>query len=149
MIIDITDPTIYPVTTDIDLESNRVLLDLAAFDQTPIDHFEIKVISPDGSIFRNLVLDHNRLREGTDRVEGSVEIFGPFDEGTYMIEITAKDAWGNSASTSTEFTILGETESGGTGPVLYILIGVFLVPLLAVIVYGLIRLFRRRNPTIN
>jgi hypothetical protein len=145
-LIDIEQPILYPAQVEMDLESNRVLIDLNVIDNTIIDRIEVTVLTPDGELFRKYSLENRDLRMENERWTGSFEVIGPFSPGTYSIMVTASDAWSNSDTTSADFTIEGEEEKGGVNPLVIIvplLLALIIAPLL---IFGLMRLFSRRNP---
>jgi hypothetical protein len=145
-LIDNEQPILYPAQVEMDLESNRVLIDLNVIDNTIIDRIEVTVLTPDGELFRKNILENRDLRMENERWTGSFEVIGPFSPGTYSIMVTASDAWSNSDTTSADFTIEGEEEKGGVNPLVIIvplLLALIIAPLL---IFGLMRLFSRRNP---
>jgi hypothetical protein len=145
-LIDDEKPTLYPAEAELDLESNRVLMDLNVIDNTPIENIEVVVMTPDDELFRKYTLKDRDLRMEDGRWKASLEVIGPFSSGTYSVTITAYDAWGNSDSTSVGFTIEDEEEKGGINPLVIIIPLILALLILPLLIFGLSRLFSRRNP---
>ncbi|MGA1872482.1 MAG: Ig-like domain-containing protein, partial [Thermoplasmatota archaeon] len=145
--VDEEKPSLLPPFVETDPERNRVLIGIRGFDQTTVHSVRAEVRSPEGETFRIVVVDHNELIREGDATICSIKVQGPFEEGTFTVLITATDPWRNSAETTTSFTIEGEdTDNVGIDPLSILLPSAVGLILLAAVIYGLVRAFRRRNP---
>ncbi|MBN1539393.1 MAG: hypothetical protein JW939_04555, partial [Candidatus Thermoplasmatota archaeon] len=146
-LIDPDPPSVRITMVEFDTGSDTIFVDVITSDLTPIRSVNVEIISPDGETIRSIQLYHNVLRTEEGRTTGSASFTGPFVPGVYKISVTASDTWNNRAEASVDLDIeTQDREEERTNPLIFVLISFIGLVLLAIIVYGLVRAFRRGNP---